>query len=221
MPSDRVLAIRSCRIQVALDPRKWLGGFSTAHPTIRLEVVDRLEIGDGVTMFEVRLVGDDGSGWEREIRSRPGVEEVEVLAAADGEEVLRVFFRGRTFIPMLRSLRLVRHFPFPVQNGVATWTVVGSSEKVQELLRRLKTDAKGFRVDSIRHGDSRGGHSVLTPRQKDLLERALAEGYFDVPRRISLTKLAPKIGVASSTLSVSLAVIEKKLLEPHSRRSAR
>ncbi len=42
----------------------------------------------------------------------------------------------------------------------------------------------------------------------------MAEGYFEVPRRISLTKLAPKIGVSMSTLSVTLAVIEKKILEP-------
>jgi predicted DNA binding protein len=43
----------------------------------------------------------------------------------------------------------------------------------------------------------------------------MIEGYFDVPRRISLTRLATKVGVATSTLSVTLALIEKKILEPH------
>jgi hypothetical protein len=53
----------------------------------------------------------------------------------------------------------------------------------------------------------------MTPRQQEILQRALAAGYFDVPRRISLTELAVRIGVATSTLSVTLAVIEKKIVE--------
>ncbi|MGI0054942.1 MAG: helix-turn-helix domain-containing protein [Thermoplasmata archaeon] len=71
-----------------------------------------------------------------------------------------------------------------------------------------------FHVESVHHGSLARTPSTLTVRQEEILRRALAEGYFDVPRRISLTALAPKIGVAMSTLSVTLAVIEKKILEP-------
>lgn len=217
MPPRGAPPILSCRVRVTVDEGQWMRSFTLAHPELRVDVVDRLELGRGLTMFEVNVLGTDGGGWSEEIRALPGVEDVELIDATEGSEVCRVFFRGKTFIPLLRSLRLVRHFPFPVQAGVATWTIVGPEAKVRELLRRLAVHSVDVRVDSVRHGPVQRGRSVLTPRQQEVLRRAMAEGYFDVPRRISLTKLAPKIGVAGSTLSVTLAVIEKKILEPHSR----
>jgi predicted DNA binding protein len=41
----------------------------------------------------------------------------------------------------------------------------------------------------------------------------MAAGYFDVPRRLSLTELASQLGMAVSSLSEILAVAEKKLLQ--------
>jgi predicted DNA binding protein len=41
----------------------------------------------------------------------------------------------------------------------------------------------------------------------------MAAGYFAVPRRITLTGLANKLGKSKSSLSEMLANIEKKLLE--------
>jgi hypothetical protein len=213
---DASQGILSCRLKVDLPSGTWIGAFTVAHPEVRLEILDRLEVGKGLTMVEARAISVDSTRIVDEIRGLPGVESVELIDAVEGSEEFRVLFRGKTFIPMLKRLRLVRHFPFPIQNGVAAWTVVGPEAKVRALLKSLETESGGVRVDSVRHGPLRKGLALLTPRQQEVLRRAMAEGYFDVPRRISLTELAPKIGVAISTLSVTLAVIEKKILEPHS-----
>lgn len=180
-----------------------------------MNVLNRMEVGNGLTMLEVHLSAPAGGGWGEEIRSLPGVRDVELLEASSGSETCRVYFRGKTFLPLLKRLRLVRHFPFPVQNGVATWTLVGPEKKVHALLKALEADEGRAQVEAVRHGPLSEGPGLLTPRQQEVLRRAMAEGYFDVPRRISLTELAAKMGVAISTLSVTLAVIEKKILEPH------
>ena len=174
-----------------------------------------MEVGKGLTMVEVHVSSEGGGGWSEEVRTLPGVKDVELIDATEGSETFRVFFRGRTFITLLKRLGLVRHFPFPIHDGVATWTVVGPEGKVRLLLKQLERQGTGIHVDAVRHGPLARGSPLLTPRQQQVLHRAMAEGYFDVPRRISLTELAPKLGVAISTLSVTLAVIEKKILEPH------
>lgn len=207
--------ILSCRLAVSLPHSLWMHRFTVAHPEARLEVVDRLEMGGGVTMLEVRVSAFEGGGWSEEVRSLPRVKDVELLSAAEGAETFRVYFRGHTFIPLMRRLGLVRHLPFPVQNGVATWTFTGPQTKVRALLRSLEKATQGVRVEALRHGPFVQGSSLLTPRQQEVLRRAMAEGYFDVPRRVSLTELAARLGIAISTLSVTLAVIEKKILEPH------
>ena len=40
----------------------------------------------------------------------------------------------------------------------------------------------------------------------------MAAGYFEVPRKVTLTTLAKNLGMAASSLSEGLAIVEKKLL---------
>ena len=66
----------------------------------------------------------------------------------------------------------------------------------------------------------------LTARQKEILGTALAQGYFEFPRKLSLTGLSKLVGVKPSTLSEILRSAERKALEsivraPAHRRSSR
>jgi hypothetical protein len=54
---------------------------------------------------------------------------------------------------------------------------------------------------------------VLTDTQRDLLLRAIEEGYYDTPRSCSLTELAERLGKARSTVSESLHRAEGKALK--------
>ena len=57
-------------------------------------------------------------------------------------------------------------------------------------------------------------HQVaLTERQEQVLGTALAQGYFEFPRRISLTGLSELVGVRPSTLSEILRGAERRVLE--------
>ncbi len=203
----------SCRIKVTLPSNIWMRSFSVSHPSTRIEVLDRLEVDRQRVLFEVRIATTEGGSWGEEIRRLPQVAAVELIDATAGEEVYRVLFGGKTFLPLLKRLKLLRHFPFPIQDGVATWTLVGAEGKIRRLLRSLQASRIGVDLESVHQGPLVRIPSSLTPRQRELLRRAIDEGYFDVPRRISLTRLAPRIGVAVSTLSVTLAVIEKKIVE--------
>jgi hypothetical protein len=206
----RILAIG---LRVTLPEAVWTRPFSVAHPDLHLELIDRLEVGRGLTLVEVQIRGGPAQDWADEIRALPNVADVEVISVEEESALYRVTYRGDPFIPLLRNLKLLRHFPIPIRSGVATWTVVGPQPKIHQLLNELGSRAPGVQVVSVGRGPPSRGISSLTPRQNEVLRRALLEGYFDVPRRVSLTELAPRIGVAISTLSVTLAVIEKKILE--------
>jgi predicted DNA binding protein len=57
-------------------------------------------------------------------------------------------------------------------------------------------------------------HQVaLTARQEEILGTAMAQGYFEFPRRISLTNLSELVGVRPSTLSEILRGAERRILE--------
>lgn len=211
-PHGRIL---TCRVRIGLEPRSWLSLLTSSYPQLDLRVRNRLELHRQLTVFEIELSPTDGQSWSERIRTLPGVVDVELLNASGDSELCRVFFRGETVAPVIKRFGLIRQFPFPVRSGVATWTIVGPEAKVRGLIDALKRGRWPVQIESIRGGTVETNRYGLTGRQREILRRALAEGYFDVPRRISLTELAERVGVAVSTLSVSLSVIERKVVAYH------
>lgn len=207
----------TCRVRVTLPADAWMASLTRAHPSVSVEILDRLEISARAVLFDVQLPSVHRIDWSEEIRRLPEVRYAERIDANPRYEIYRVLFTGRTFVPLAKRLGVLRRFPFPVQNGIATWHVVGPDSRVRALLQALRRSRIEYRIESVHRGLRSGPRPVLTGRQQEILRRAIAEGYFEVPRRISLTGLAARIGVAASTLSVTLAVIERKLVEPLAR----
>ncbi len=60
--------------------------------------------------------------------------------------------------------------------------------------------------------DDESPATVLTPRQRETLVTAYEEGYFDVPRRITLVDLAENLGVSDQAVSERLRRGEAELV---------
>jgi predicted DNA binding protein len=58
---------------------------------------------------------------------------------------------------------------------------------------------------------------LLTDRQRRLLETARDRGYYDTPRRITLTELANELDFAASTCSEVLHRAEERIVKEHLR----
>jgi len=162
-------------------------------------------------MMGLRVRSTRPGAWAEEIRGLAGVLAVEELGPRGTAARLRVVHRTSAFLPVFRALRLQQQFPFSIQAGVATWVVIGPSGKVRRLLSLLRRHSPGLSVVSVTH-NAAPARGPLTPRQAEIFRRAMTRGYFEVPRGVSLTELAQEMGLAKSSLSETLAVIERKLL---------
>jgi HTH DNA binding domain len=202
-----------CRLRVPLPDTAWVARFSREHPDVTIEMLSRLDVGARRSVSELRLHVPGPGPWADEIQGLEQVETAELLASTPSQVRLRVVHRTSPFVSIFRELRLMRRFPFTIRAGEASWVVVASEQKIRQLLDRLSARATGVLLESVRHSDDSAGGLALTPRQNGLLQRAMASGYFEVPRKITLTRLAAQEGMAISSLSEALAIIEKKLLE--------
>lgn len=202
-----------CRLRVALPETAWIARFSCEHPDITIEVLSRLDIDPQRSLTEIRLRTVLPGPWEDELLALPQVEAVERLEGAPSATHFRVVHRTSEFIPIFRELQLMRRFPFAIQDGEATWVVVATATKVRRLLRQLQKQGVTTRLESVHPAAPGAAPGDLTARQAELLQRAMAAGYFEVPRKITLTELAKQLGLAPSSLSEALAIVEKKLLE--------
>jgi HTH DNA binding domain len=101
--------------------------------------------------------------------------------------------------------------PFSSKDNPPTWKLlVRNSEDLRDILRRLE---KAGRKPVIKEISDVSQREELTDRQKAILSIAVSMGYFDFPRKVSLTALSKAVGVKPSTLSEILRNAERKVLE--------
>lgn len=55
--------------------------------------------------------------------------------------------------------------------------------------------------------------STIPPRQRELLNRAAQQGYFEIPRQITLEELANDMGITKTTASNHLRKVERQMIE--------
>lgn len=202
-----------CRLRVPLPESAWIAHFSRQFKEVRIDVLSRLDVDRNRSLTEIEVHTSTLEGRAEAIQGLHGVSSVEELEGSPGRMHLRVLHRTSPFIPIFRDLRLMHRFHFTIRGGDGFWVVVAPEAKHRALLARLRTEAADAVIESVRHFQIEGGRGALIPRQAELLRRAAAAGYFEVLRKITLTRLAKQLGMAVSSLSEALAIVEKKLVE--------
>lgn len=209
-PEDGLL-LATLRIRIPGD--LWTAPFSTHHPSVRLEVLNRTEVSPQVSVSDYWVGGAPPGAWAREIASYPDVLRVESLAEVGDGCLYRITYRDPPIVSLYRRLGLPIQFPLRIQAGVITWEVVARRAEYLEILRYTRERHEDVTVVSIRRRPLRSHLPMLTEVQQQLLSRAMEAGYFAVPRGITLTDLAKRLGRSKSSISEALAHIEQKLLE--------
>lgn len=200
-------------LRVRIPKYVWTGPFSNAHPTVRLEALNRTELKPDLSISDYWISGAPPGAWAREIEAFEDVVAVESLAEVGDGCLYRITYRNPPIISVYRRLRLPVQFPLRIHGGYLMWEVVARRAEFDAVLRYTREAKVGMTIVSIRRRPLRSHLPVLTEGQQQLLSNAMAAGYFAVPRGITLTDLAKQLGRSKSSISESIAIIEKKLLE--------
>jgi len=178
-----------------------------------MEVLNRSELTEDASVSDHWISGGPPGVWAREIAGFPDVVKVDSLAEVGDGCIYRISYRNPPIVYLYRKLRLPLHFPFRIQAGIINWEVVARRSEFEAVLRYAKEVDPDFQLVSIRRRPLRSHLPVLTDTQQQLLNQAMAAGYFAVPRAITLTDFARQMGRSKSSVSEAIAVIERKLLE--------
>ncbi|MBD3254529.1 MAG: hypothetical protein GF383_05525, partial [Candidatus Lokiarchaeota archaeon] len=152
------------------------------------------------------------------IENHPSVYELSILE----RDETKVRFNVKTMDPYLLysviKCGVLVDFPVKVKDGFAYWKLISSRERIDELLTMF--EEKNIKFKLLRIGNA--PYNIVDEKyrlnieERNVLERAIREGFFEVPREISLEELANKLGKSKSSLSVMLRkIIKKKVLIEH------
>ncbi len=196
-------------------PGNWIGALSTACDlSIRvMKCVPRsgnggqsfLQIDGPSTMSQEALV-------ER-IRSVEPTCNVQLADAGPGRHVGTVEVDTCVACKLVAESRCFLDSAISRENGTIQWNVLApNAAALGDLVEKIKAlggDVKVEKVSMLRTA------SELTIAQERVLQLAFELGYYDIPKRTNLERLAKRLEISKATLDVMLRRAQRKLVSSH------
>lgn len=206
----RMSEIMNAKFEIAIPEGLWIAALSLRYPAVTFEILSILPTADMVGNALIKIVGPDLDGIIAKIKSHPSFIELHLLSETPNSLIVNVKTRDPLLLVSLIKSEVILKMPVVVQNGVAVWDVLAPHEKIRTLNELLLQKGVQINLKSIRQYKEK---PQFTARQTEVLDYAVKLGYYEIPRKITLTELADRIGVAKSTLSGILRRIDKKLIQ--------
>ncbi len=196
------MGVQQVRIEVRLPEGHWAGDVTRSHPSAILRIEEHMPLMKGRGTAKASCSEDITAT----VGEHSGIEEVRALSSQ--QFAVDIIAGGGGFLKPLLRVGVIPHTPFEVRDGWVDWTIACAQGKVRDLIAGFDEERIPYRLLSTRGVSSR----MLTPRQRLVFDTATQEGFYDVPRRVTLTALAAKLDVAKSTLSAQLQRIESTIM---------
>jgi predicted DNA binding protein len=199
-------------------------GLFAKYEEIELLETLRLEQGWRLQLLRVRRKGTLRSAVEleresRRIRAAYGFESFELVERRPRTRDYIVLVRQRNPERLRRLLSLAGGeisptAPFRISSEKVIASFRGEERALRRVLRRLDREEFPYKVlrASGRPYPSDSAAPLLTPLQAEMLARAWVLGYYAVPRRITLTRMANQTGRSAPALGKILRRAEGRLV---------
>jgi hypothetical protein len=200
------------KLHITLPDEVWIAEVSSAYPDAEFRVLAAFPADEtGVGLLEVT-----SPKLPTVVAAMEDREDIVCLdlQQASGESALMEF---ETTAPLLlfsvQESGLPLELPFTIVDSEAEVELTASRDRLSAFTAQLEAFGMEFDVEYVR--EMVNSESLLTQRQRELLNAAVEGGYYDTPRECSLTELADEAGVAKSTASETLHRVEEKIIKEY------
>ena len=187
----------------------WIGDVSRQHDvTVRvLAALPDEETGVGLA----EITAEDLPGVLSDIEGREPVTSMEILSTTNDTALIQFETSTPLLLFPIQGSGIPLEMPFTLDSGKAIWEITAPQERLSQLGEQLDQFGIPFTVEKVQQHVTE--EPVLTESQRELVRTAVEEGYYDTPRRCSLTELAETVGIAKSTCSETLHRAEEQVLK--------
>ncbi len=201
----------------------WISAVSRSFPDATFRLLTGVPV-EGRAMELGEIVGDEAASASEAIRAHPDVVAYDLLYAADERTLARYEATDQRLYDFLGRSSLPPEFPVVVTDGRFEFDLTATREQFEAVGTALDESAFDYDLLSVvetgdetddrteRGGGSTGHGDPLTDRQRECLDAALREGYFEVPRECTLADLAETLDIDKSTASEILRRGERRIL---------
>ena len=199
----------SAKFRIQLPPEARIAEISTRFPEATFRLLTGYRMDDrAVELGEVRT--DSPEEVIEAARSHPTVLRYELLESEDDRVLAKYESSELDLYEFVEQSALPIEFPVEVRDGWFEFDLTGTREELDQLRGFLDASSLPYELESL--VTTRGTDTLVTARQRELLEAALRGGYFEVPRECTLADVATTVGIDKSTASTILRRGEARLV---------
>jgi len=202
------------RVKVKFPDEIWISMVFEKFPNIQMEIEYflpyDLEESIGNSIIEIQDFNLDEV--LKLVKTHSSVHGFTLLEKEENKARFNVKTKDPYLLYALIKCGVLVKFPVNVRDGYAYWRLVANRESIDELLTIF--EQKNINFELLRIGNSPyildEQKERLSIEESQVLEEAIKQGFFEIPRLISLEELAKNLGRSKSALSVMLRKIIKK-----------
>lgn len=190
-----------------------------AVPDLEIEVERFVPLGDSAIPF-IWVRAEELGAFERAVRSYPEVSTVERLERVEDGALYRMDWEVDS--PMIHCMQRAGARIAEAHGTVERWKLtlwLDTGDDASSLLRCCQERDVPIEVDRLQSvAAAANGEEVVTSRQREALEAAYEQGYYEKPREISQRELAGQLGISAAALGTRLRrgtanIVEDQFIE--------
>jgi hypothetical protein len=190
----------------------WVGDLSRSYPDTTFRILSAFPDGDsGYGLLEIN--SEDLDEILDRMRAHEAVQSLETVQRVEDRAVVQFETNELPLLLTIQRAQIPLEPPLELVGGEITLHLTAPRDRISAFADQLEALSIPYSLDRI-YGDVELS-TPLTDTQRELLIAALERGYYDTPRRITLTELAAELGMASSTVSETLHRAEEIVLKEY------
>lgn len=200
----------SAQFRIRLPEGVWVRAVSQEYPDATFKLLSGYRMDE--TAIELgEVIAEEPDAPVAALRSHPTVTRFELLESASGRALCKYETTDTALYDFVETSSLPIEFPVVARDGWFEFDLTGTRDELDHLRAVLEASDTAYELQSL--VSAAETETLLTDRQRELVETAVREGYYEVPRECTLAELAASVGIDKSTASTVLRRGEANLLK--------
>lgn len=199
-------------LSITLPDRVWLGQLSRAYSETRFRILALIPV-DSHGAYLVDIITPTTLAVLSELPKCESLDDVRVLKQQEKEALVLLETSSTILLSALHEAALPVEPPISVIDGEAYLVIRGSQERLSKFTHQLVELDIPFTIQKVEQQVETG--SPLTESQLYLIREALRRGFYDTPRKCSLTELAQELNKSKAAVSETLHRAEGKIIKQY------
>jgi predicted DNA binding protein len=194
----------------------WACNISKRFPNVDFKVIDihPVKQGNSRGILDIKKIKKI-SQIINFLKTQKDIKKVDVLIDDNDSKLVSFYFTHGTLGDILIKTDVHIRPPLILEKGFIIVNLIGNENGIKDFLNKAR-EVENVEIKLIKKLNLKSlQKSKLTELQEKIMKSAIELGFYDLPRKITIKKLASRLNLAPSTLAEHLRKAEERIVKDY------